>query len=174
MAESVTGDRDPSILRIVRILIFDSCRAAGWCCHRTLRCSWLCRQSRCRHRAEDGWHSEQSCRAAGWCCHRTLRCSWLRRQSWCRHRAEDELPSRGVVLSPDPEEAYACVAKAGAGTELRTVGTLNRAAEPRGGAFTGRWDAHGCVAKAGAGTELRTVGTLNRAAEPRGGAVTEP
>ena len=46
-----------------------------------------------------------------------------------------ELPSTGVVLSPDPD--CGCAAEAGAGTELRTVGTLNRAAEPGGGAVTG-------------------------------------
>ena len=56
-----------------------------------------------------------------------------------------------------PLNACGCAPKAGAGTELRTAGTLNRAAEPWGGAVTGPIDACGCAAKAGAGTELRTV-----------------
>ena len=47
-----------------------------------------------------------------------------------------------MVLSQDPEKAYGCAAKAGAGTELRTVGALNRVAEPRGGAGTGPLDAY--------------------------------
>ncbi|KAJ8617669.1 hypothetical protein MRB53_013855 [Persea americana] len=73
-----------------------------------------------------------------------------------------------------PLDAYGCATKAGAGTELRTVGALNKAAEPRGGAGTRPLDAYGCAAKDGAGTELRTVGALNRAAKPRGGAGTGP
>ena len=77
-----------------------------------------------------------------------------------------------MVLLPDPD-VYGCAVEAGGGTEL-TVGTLSRAAEPRGGAGTGPLDAYGCAAKASAGTELRPVGALNRAAEPRDGAGTGP
>ena len=40
-----------------------------------------------------------------------------------------------MVLSPNPD-AFGFGVEAGAGIELRTVGTLNRAAEPGGGAFT--------------------------------------
>ena len=39
-------------------------RPRGWYCYRTLRCIWPCRQSWWRHRAKDGWLSEQRRRAA--------------------------------------------------------------------------------------------------------------
>ncbi|KAJ8650882.1 hypothetical protein MRB53_003905 [Persea americana] len=36
----------------------------GWYCYQTLRCIWPCRQSWWKHRAKDGWPSEQRRRAA--------------------------------------------------------------------------------------------------------------
>ncbi|KAJ8619482.1 hypothetical protein MRB53_028011 [Persea americana] len=107
-----------------------------------------------------------------------------------------EEPSREGGTGTEPRYAYGCAARAGEGTELRTVGPLNRGAEPRGWhrAQDG-WPSEQrrraarvvplpdpdmlmavppelvkapSSGRAGEGTELRTVGPLNRGAEPRG------
>ncbi|XXG56501.1 hypothetical protein AAC387_Pa03g3890 [Persea americana] len=62
-----------------------------------------------------------------------------------------ELPSRGVVSSPDPN-ICGCAVEAGAGTEL-TVGTLTELLSWRV-VLSPDLDVCGCVVEAGAGTEL--------------------